>query len=75
MRLRIENNRIEIERVRRRKGVDKESNAVLRDPRQPRNLAQGWKAVTDHGPLSGLGNFDKDRWSLFHTDEDRAEAP
>ncbi len=35
---------------------------------------QGWKAVTDHGPLSGLGNFDKDRWLLFHTDEDRAEA-
>jgi len=34
----------------------------------------GWKAVTDHGPLSGLGNFDKDRWLLFHTDEDRAEA-
>jgi hypothetical protein len=36
---------------------------------------KGWKAVTDHSPLSGLGNFDKDRWSLFHTDEDRAEAP
>ena len=35
---------------------------------------KGWKAVTDHGPFSGLGNFDKDRWSLFHTDEDRAEA-
>jgi arylsulfatase A-like enzyme len=35
---------------------------------------KGWKAVTDHGPLSGLSNFDKDRWSLFHTDEDRSEA-
>jgi hypothetical protein len=35
---------------------------------------KGWKAVTDHGPLSGVGNFDKDHWSLFHTDEDRAEA-
>jgi arylsulfatase len=35
---------------------------------------KGWKAVTDHGPFSGLGNFDKDRWLLFHTDEDRAEA-
>jgi arylsulfatase len=35
---------------------------------------KGWKAVTDHGPFSGLGNFDKDRWSLFHTDEDRSEA-
>jgi arylsulfatase A-like enzyme len=35
---------------------------------------QGWKAVTDHGPFSGLGNFDKDRWFLFHTDVDRSEA-
>lgn len=36
---------------------------------------QGWKAVTEHGPLpSGLGNFDQDRWQLFHTDVDRAEA-
>jgi hypothetical protein len=35
---------------------------------------KGWKAVTDHGPLSGLGSFDKDGWALFHTDEDRAEA-
>jgi arylsulfatase A-like enzyme len=26
---------------------------------------KGWKAVTDHGPLSGLGNFDKDRWLLI----------
>jgi arylsulfatase A-like enzyme len=34
---------------------------------------KGWKAVTDHGPFSGIGNFDKDRWLLFHTDEDRAE--
>jgi hypothetical protein len=35
---------------------------------------QGWKAVTEHGPFSGLGNFDKDRWQLFHTDADRSEA-
>jgi arylsulfatase len=35
---------------------------------------KGWKAVTDHGPFSGIGNFDKDRWLLFHTDEDRSEA-
>ncbi|HEV2919138.1 MAG TPA: arylsulfatase, partial [Actinomycetota bacterium] len=36
---------------------------------------QGWKAVTEHGPVPiGLGNFDQDRWQLFHTDEDRAEA-
>ncbi|HET6340542.1 MAG TPA: arylsulfatase [Polyangiales bacterium] len=35
---------------------------------------KGWKAVTEHGPLTGIGNFDKDRWQLFHTDVDRAEA-
>jgi arylsulfatase len=34
----------------------------------------GWKAVTEHGPLSGIGHFDKDKWQLFHTDEDRSEA-
>jgi arylsulfatase len=34
----------------------------------------GWKAVTEHGPISGLGNFENDRWQLFHTDEDRAES-
>ena len=30
---------------------------------------KGWKAVTEHGPFSGMGNFDKDRWQLFHTDD------
>jgi arylsulfatase A-like enzyme len=36
---------------------------------------RGWKAVTEHGPVPiGLGRFDQDRWQLFHTDEDRAEA-
>jgi arylsulfatase len=35
---------------------------------------QGWKAVTEHGPISGAGNFEHDRWQLFHTDEDRSEA-
>ena len=34
----------------------------------------GWKAVTVHGPVSGISNFDQDTWQLFHTDEDRAEA-
>jgi arylsulfatase A-like enzyme len=34
----------------------------------------GWKVVAEHGPTSGLGNFDEDRWQLFHTDVDRAEA-
>jgi arylsulfatase len=35
---------------------------------------QGWKAVTEHGPMSGMSNFEQDRWQLFHTDEDRSEA-
>jgi arylsulfatase len=35
---------------------------------------KGWKAVTEHGPMVGLGDFTKDRWQLFHTDEDRSEA-
>jgi len=36
---------------------------------------KGWKASTEHGPMpSDIGNFDQDRWQLFHVDEDRAEA-
>jgi arylsulfatase A-like enzyme len=35
---------------------------------------QGWKAVTEHGPISGMSGFDRDKWQLFHTDQDRAEA-
>jgi len=36
---------------------------------------KGWKAATEHGPMpSNQGNFEKDRWQLFHTDEDRSEA-
>jgi len=35
---------------------------------------EGWKAVTEHGPVSGMGRFDQDRWQLFHTDVDRSEA-
>ncbi len=35
----------------------------------------GWKASTEHGPLpSDIGNFDQDRWQLFHTDVDRSES-
>jgi arylsulfatase A-like enzyme len=34
----------------------------------------GWKAVAVHAPLTGKGNFDKDRWQLYHTDVDRAES-
>jgi arylsulfatase len=35
---------------------------------------KGWKASAEHGPLINKGKFDEDRWQLFHTDEDRAEA-
>jgi arylsulfatase A-like enzyme len=36
---------------------------------------RGWKAATEHGPVPiDLGHFDQDRWQLFHTDVDRAEA-
>jgi arylsulfatase len=36
---------------------------------------KGWKASTEHAPMpSNMGNFDQDRWQLFHTDEDRSEA-
>ncbi len=35
---------------------------------------QGWKAVSVHGPVSGMGNFDDDVWELYHADVDRAEA-
>lgn len=34
----------------------------------------GWKAVCLHAPLSGKGNFDKDRWELYHVDSDRSES-
>jgi arylsulfatase len=35
---------------------------------------EGWKAVTEHGPTSGVSHFDEDVWQLFHTDVDRSEA-
>ena len=36
---------------------------------------KGWKAAAEHGPLpSDQGNFDRDNWQLFNTDDDRAEA-
>lgn len=34
----------------------------------------GWKAVTEHGPISGISDFENDRWQLFHTDIDRSES-
>jgi arylsulfatase len=33
----------------------------------------GWHASTVHPACSGWGGFDKDRWELFHLDEDRAQ--
>lgn len=33
----------------------------------------GWHASTVHPACSGWGSFDKDRWELFHLDEDRAQ--
>jgi arylsulfatase len=34
----------------------------------------GWKASTVHPTIAGWGNYAKDRWELFHVDEDRAEV-
>jgi arylsulfatase len=34
----------------------------------------GWKAVAVHAPLTDKGNFDKDKWELYHTDIDRSES-
>ena len=34
----------------------------------------GWKAACLHAPLSGKGNFDQDKWELYHVDEDRSES-
>jgi arylsulfatase len=35
---------------------------------------KAWKAVTVHGPFSGVGNFMHDEWELYHVDEDRSES-
>jgi arylsulfatase len=35
---------------------------------------EGWKACAVHAPLSGKGNFDKDRWELYHVAVDRSES-
>ena len=34
----------------------------------------GWKAVALHAPLSSRGNFDKDKWELYHVEEDYSES-
>ncbi len=33
-----------------------------------------WKAVAVHAPLTDKGNFEKDKWELYHTDVDRSES-
>jgi arylsulfatase len=35
---------------------------------------RGWKAVSVHPTIAGWGNFDQDRWELFHVDEDPTET-
>jgi len=36
---------------------------------------EGWMATATHGPMpSDLGNFDKDKWELYHTDADRSQS-
>ena len=34
----------------------------------------GWKAAAVHAAISGKGNFDQDKWELYHVDEDRSES-
>lgn len=34
---------------------------------------QGWKAVSVHPAIAGWGNYEHDRWELFHTDVDPTE--
>jgi arylsulfatase len=34
----------------------------------------GWKASAVHTPLISKGNFDQDRWELYHVDADRSES-
>jgi len=35
--------------------------------------SRGWKVVSDHQPGAGTGDFDGDRWELYHTDIDPNE--
>ncbi|HTN73166.1 MAG TPA: arylsulfatase, partial [Methylomirabilota bacterium] len=34
----------------------------------------GWKASAVHAPFTGKGNFEKDKWELYHVDVDRSES-
>ena len=35
---------------------------------------KGWKAVSVHPTIAGWGDFDRDRWELYDTDEDPTES-
>jgi arylsulfatase A-like enzyme len=35
---------------------------------------KGWKAVSVHPTIAGWGNFDRDRWELYNTEEDPTES-
>ena len=61
--------------------------AALADPEAPGRSTQfysmlgqrsiyhdGWLASTVHPPLSGWGNFEHDRWELFHLETDRSQT-
>ena len=34
----------------------------------------GWHAAAVHAPITGKGEFEHDRWQLFHVDVDRSQA-
>jgi arylsulfatase A-like enzyme len=34
---------------------------------------KGWKAVSVHPTIAGWSNYERDRWELYNTDEDRTE--
>jgi arylsulfatase len=36
--------------------------------------SDGWKAVAVHAPLMSKGNFEQDKWELYHVDVDRSES-
>jgi arylsulfatase A-like enzyme len=35
---------------------------------------KGWKAVSVHPTIAGWGNFDRDRWELYDTEQDPTES-
>ena len=35
---------------------------------------EGWHAAAVHAPITGKGEFENDRWELYHVDADRSES-